>query len=257
MDRVVLSNKPLVEAILELKWVLDEPSPGMKIDPHYKILVGMLFDKLRHQYPFHEPLPTSTMPDEIAGHVVQHRFRKGKDEWPLVQIGPGIITLNDTEGYVWEGYYKKAVELLDTFLKLYPTEGKRFKFEQIKLVYIDAIEFDFSKESILSFFKDKMKLNVSLHESLFKSGTITPTPESFDFRFGFISQKPKGAISMRFTRGNKKDKPAIIWETYVTSIKEDIPQNDKELIEWIEDAHKLTDDWFFKIIEGELYKRFK
>lgn len=257
MDRVILSNKPLVEAILELKWALEEPSPGIKIDPHYKLLLGMLYDKIRKEYPYHEPLPTSTMPDEISGYVVQHRFRKAKDQWPLVQIGPGIMTLNDTEGYVWDSYHTKALELLDTFSKLYPVEEKKFRFEQVKLAYIDAIEFDFSKESILSFFKDKMKLNISLHDSLFISGAISPIPDGFDFRFTFTSEKPKGVISMRFTRGINKDKPAIIWETSVISRKDDTPKNNKELIEWIENAHDLTDDWFFKIIEGELYGRFK
>ncbi|MCD6239350.1 MAG: TIGR04255 family protein [Thermotogae bacterium] len=98
MERKILKNKPLVEAIFEFRWKLQEPSIGVKIDPHYKILIGRMYDRVKDEYPFHEQLPAATMPDEIAGYVVQHRFRKDKDKWPLIQIGPGIITLNDTEG---------------------------------------------------------------------------------------------------------------------------------------------------------------
>lgn len=87
MMRKILKNKPLVEAIFELRWNLQEPSPGMRVDPHYKLLIGRLYDKLNDEYPFHEQLPTATMPDEIAGYVVRHRFRKDKDKWPLIQIG--------------------------------------------------------------------------------------------------------------------------------------------------------------------------
>ena len=37
MERKILKNKPLVEAIFELRWELQEPAPGMKIDPHYNL----------------------------------------------------------------------------------------------------------------------------------------------------------------------------------------------------------------------------
>ena len=67
MIRKVLKNKPLAEAIFELRWELQEPAQGMKVDPHYKILIGVMYDKV-------------------------------EDEWPLIKIGPGIITLNDTGG---------------------------------------------------------------------------------------------------------------------------------------------------------------
>ena len=33
-----LKNKPLVEAILEIRWKLRGASPGPQTDPHYKLL---------------------------------------------------------------------------------------------------------------------------------------------------------------------------------------------------------------------------
>ena len=45
MTRKILKNKPLVEAIFGLKWELQEPQPEMKIDPHYKLLIGRFYDK--------------------------------------------------------------------------------------------------------------------------------------------------------------------------------------------------------------------
>lgn len=91
MPSKVLKNKPLVEAILEVKWALTSPTPGVQIDPHYKILLGRLYDKVCEQYPEHEQLPTATVPDEIVGHTVQHRFRYAPNDWPLIQVGPGIF----------------------------------------------------------------------------------------------------------------------------------------------------------------------
>ena len=95
MLRKILKNKPLVEAIFELKWELEEPTPGIKVDKHYKILIGSLYEKIKSDYPYIEQLATSSMPDEISGYIVQHRFRKEENGWPLVQIGPGIVTLTN------------------------------------------------------------------------------------------------------------------------------------------------------------------
>lgn len=90
-----LTHPPLVEAILEVRWQLQEQVPGVAVDPKYKLLVGRLYDRLSRDYPFHEPLPTASMPDEMLGYVVQHRFRAAEGVWPLVQVGPGLVTLND------------------------------------------------------------------------------------------------------------------------------------------------------------------
>lgn len=78
MQRVVLKNKPLVEAIFELQWELEARGEGFEVDPHIKLLIGRMYDRLEDEYPFPEPLPLATMPDEIAPHIVRHRFRRGR-----------------------------------------------------------------------------------------------------------------------------------------------------------------------------------
>jgi len=257
MGRKILKNKPLVEAIFELRWKLQEPAPGMKIDPHYKILIGRIYDRVKDEYPFHEQLPTATMPDEIAGYAVQHRFRKGKDKWPLIQIGPGIITLNDTEGYVWEDFEKRICNLLDVLYEAYPDSESNLKINGLLLRYIDAVDFDYEKENLFKFLEEKLKVSVQIHEELFKETGVNNSPLNIDLRFTFPSIKPKGAIHLRFVRGKRRNVDALIWETMVQSIGDDAPNNKKEIIAWVEEAHSLTDDWFFKMIEGELLRRFE
>jgi len=257
MKRKVLKNKPLLEAIFELRWNLQEPAPGMRIDPHYKLLIGRIYDRVKDEYPFHEPLPTATIPDEIAGYVVQHRFRKGRDKWPLIQIGPGIITLNDTEGYVWEDFETRIVSLINTLFEAYPTAENNLKVNGLLLRYIDAIDFDFENDNIFSFLKGQLKTNIQLHQELFESTSVGTQPLNLDLRFSFPSTKPKGAVHLRFIRGKKKESDALIWETAVQSVAEDTPEAIEGIAAWIKDAHNLTDDWFFKLIEGELERRFE
>src|SRR3989338_2714408 len=98
-----LSNKPLVEAILEIRWAL-QGFPNIQTDPHYKILLGRLFDRISSVYQKHQPLPAASIPDEMAGYIVQHQLRIRENDWPLVQVGPGIITLNETAAYTWDDF---------------------------------------------------------------------------------------------------------------------------------------------------------
>ncbi len=43
----------------------------------------------------------------------------------------------------------------------------------------------------------------------------------------------------------------------VESVSEDFPKVQDEIFAWVKEAHDLTDDWFFKLIEGELLRRFE
>lgn len=257
MARKILKNKPLLEAIFELRWELRQPKPGLKIDPYYKILIGIVYDRVSEEYPFHEQLPTATMPDEIASYIIQHRFRKDKEKWPLVQLGPGIITLNDTDGYVWEGFEKRINNVLDTLFEAYPEAEKNLRINRSSLRYIDALDFNYEKEDVFNFLREKMKMNVEIHNKLFEGTGVTKLPLGCDLRFSFSSTKPKGAIHMRFARGKRKDSDAIIWETMVQAHGEDAPKTKKEILSWAKESHSLAHDWFFKIIEGELLKRFE
>jgi uncharacterized protein (TIGR04255 family) len=257
MERIILRNKPLVEAIYEFRWKLQEQDHGVKIDPHYKILIGRIYDKVAKEYPYHEQLPTATFPDEIAGYIVQHRFRKGKEQWPLIQIGPGIITLNDTEGYVWEDFEKRMCNLLDILFEAYPDAETNLKFNRVLLRYIDAIDYNYEKDNIFTFLKENLKINIEIYEKLFKETGVRKLPLSFDLRFSFPAIKPKGEVHLRFVQGKRKDVDALIWETQVQLINDDVSKDKKEIVMWVKDAHKLTDDWFFKMIEGNLLKRFK
>ena len=256
MPRKILKSKPLIEAIFELKWKLQEIREGIRIDPHYKILVGSLFSKLREDYPYHEMLPAASIPDDIAGHVIQHRFRKGKAEWPLLQIGPGILTVNDTEGYIWEDFEKRINIAINALIESYP-ELETFKINSILLRYIDAVEFNFDSNNIFNFLSQKMKTEVTLYDALFNNTGVDSNPSSFDLRYSFPCEEPKGIIHLRFVRGKKDNQEALIWETMVQSTGENVPVIASGVADWLNSAHNLTDDWFFKLIEGELERRFE
>jgi len=255
MPSKILKNKPLVEAILEVKWALTSPAPGVQIDPHYKILLGRLYDKVYGDYPEHEQLPTATIPDEIVGQTVQHRFRCGPNDWPLLQIGPGILTLNDTHKYIWSDFRSRSLTAIDKLFEAYP-KPTDLKIESLLLRYIDAIEFDYLARDLFGFLQEKMKVAISLPDSLFVNQEVPQNPAVFSLQAAFACHDPNGLVTVRFASGQKDARPALLWETLVESKGDSLPILPKGFAGWIDAEHTITDDWFFKLIEGELERRF-
>jgi uncharacterized protein (TIGR04255 family) len=248
-------NKPLVEAILEVKWQLQGIPPGLQIDPHYKLLLGRLFDRMLKDYPEHEQLQTATLPDELAGDVVQHRFRVAAKSWPLVQVGPCVFTVNSTADHTWPDFRPRVLSALKRLYDAHPKVGD-LKISNLTLRYIDAVDFDFNEGSIFEFLREKLKLVVSLPGNLFQGTGVENKPNGLTWQCSFKCEKPKGVINVRFATGQKKNAPAVIWETTVESAAESLPKMPIDFESWLDAAHEITDDWFFKMIEGELERRF-
>lgn len=255
MKKKILKNKPLVEVIFEIRWQLQELKEGGKIDPHYKLLVGRLYDRCNKEYPYHEQLPTALMPDEMLENVIQHRFRKGETNWPLIQIGPGIFAVNDTNNYVWNDFEKRILKGVNTLFDIYP-DSKNLIISDLMLRYINAVEFDFENDDIFQFLRDKMQLEISMPSQLFKEAEVEKKPLNFNWVFSFPCVKPKATITLRFGQGKKQDTDALIWETLVQSKYAGIPKLPSELDRWLNDAHDIAEDWFFELAEN-LLERFE
>jgi uncharacterized protein (TIGR04255 family) len=254
---IVLKNKPLVEAIFELRWNL-ESKEGTEIDPQYKLLIGRIFDKILGDYPDHVSLPSATIPDEFAAYVVQHQFRTSDKVWPLVQLGPGIVTLNETQGYVWSDFRQRIEKLLAALYQAYPNAENSLKFKQLLMRYIDAVDFDFDHDDIFSFLSSHLKTKAELHQKLFEDTGVQKSPTVLDLTFSFPCSNPKGAASLRLAKGLRNgNKPSLLWETHVHAVTPDVPPDPQSIMHWLDAAHDLTHDWFFKMIDGPLHERFK
>ena len=251
MARVrLLPNKPLIEAILEFRWQIRNEEG----DPNYTLFIGRLYDRVQEQYPFHEPLPTVMIPLPAAGNIIQHRFRIGKGRWPLMQIGPGIVTVNDTGGYVWQDFGQRAKSLIKAIFEAYP-EPNQLSTASLVLRYLDAFYLD-QNEDMFNYLSTKLKSRVAFPPQLFEGTDVSKRPKIMNIMASFPAGKPKGEILVKFGSGRHNEKPALIMETSVRSDSPDLPKMPEGFENWVEDAHKLTDDWFFTFIEGELERRF-
>jgi len=275
MGREPLNNKPLVEAILEVRWALQTVqrqgllpvgllptgiagAPVVQVDPHFRLVLGRFYDRVRAEYPKHEPLPSAFLPDPIVGHGVQHRFRHAED-WPIIQLGPGILTVNDTHKYKWEHFQPRCIQAIKTLFEAHP-EPQTLRIESLLLRYIDAVDFDYTTNDLGAFLKENMDVQCGLPDAIFKDSPVRRAPETFKWETSYKCSSPAGRVTLLFAAGAREQKNALIWETVFKTAGQDLPQLPDDFETWVEAAHDVTDDWFFKLIEGgtgALKRRFK
>lgn len=248
-----LKNKPLLEAIFEVKWRLINQS-GFLVDPHYELLIGRLQERVNKSFPYHETLPYASLPSLFSAFKVQHRLRKDKDEWPLIQIGPGIMSINETQNYSWATFKPLTISIIKNLFDAHPKRDELI-IERVLLRYVDGYDFKYSKNNVFDFLKNMMKIEVKLPDKIFANG-INDNPSSFSLNTSFISKKPKGFVQLKFGLGDKFGQEAIIWESIVQSQNEEVPKQPTDFDEWLETAHRLTRHCFDTLIEGELEKVF-
>jgi uncharacterized protein (TIGR04255 family) len=238
-----LPNTPLLEVIFELRWQIKQKSDLIK----YQYLIGDLYSSIKDTYPVRESLVPPEVPTDILINNPVHRFRKGINQYPLVQIGPGVLTLNTTdEHYYWDEFYQLSKELNESFFSIFPKEDETFKSN---LLYLDFFRFDFKNENVEDFINEFFNIKIK-QEFLQEKGN------PFHLDTGFYYKTNLGDLSVTLKKGkNGKNEEGIVMQTTLFG-QESIGDVENVLI-WLNKAHDFTSNLFKEITKGKLYTSFK
>lgn len=255
-EREDLPNKPLVEAIFEVQWAFSSVEGESEIDPGFRILLGRLYDRVRGVYPFLENLPQAQFPEEMTGRLVRHRFRTAKDGWPLVQVGPGVLSVNETQGYSWDSFRPRLTQAINALFESYPTDIHQLNVTQVMLRYLDAVPIA-EGVPLLQFLKEFLHTTVEVDERLFQNAQAASSPDGMSLNLVFRLPELPGAIALSFGVGMKENQPSIIWNTQVLAQGADVPKTIEEYDTWLSTAHDMAGRWFRTLSSGELYESFR
>ncbi|MBP8993734.1 MAG: TIGR04255 family protein [Bacteroidales bacterium] len=239
-----LPNAPLVEVVLELRWKIINKSDLSKI-PY---LYGDIYSLLKNKYPYRESIVPPEIPMDFLINQPVHRFRVAQNDYPLFQVGPGILTLNTIDSkYFWDSFSKNSQELIAAFLNVFPFQNE----ENISpsILFLDFFPFDFSKDDAYNFINDKF--NIVFNQSFFPNHSFPK-----DLNLGFYYSISNGDLLVTLKKGlNNKKEEGIIMQTKVNGnpIKPEL----EEITLWFEKSHEICSEVFKNITKGELYKSFK
>ncbi len=235
-----LPKAPLIEVIFELRWnSLDQ-------NDHY--FQGDLYPLIKDKYPHRESVVLPGMP---AGSFVfggpTHRFRAEPNGYPLIQAGPGVLTVNTIDSkYSWTEYEGWIIEVLKKLNQIYTFNNNHNV--RLTLQYIDLIKFDFTKDDVISFLKDNLHVTVSQQFYPTKSAAK-------NVGLALLYENELGSLNIGISRGqNNLREDGIAIQTNLTSgiIVPEIGV----VSDWLRKAHKLTSDLFKEMTKGKLQNDF-
>jgi uncharacterized protein (TIGR04255 family) len=265
---IKLESNPLLEAWLEIRWQLerDDVTQLMR-DPGFPFALGVFFNSVKAEFGYREELAISRAPEDMLPYVVRHRFREDKDKWPLLQLGPGVATVNFTDPYTWDLFKKRALYLREKLVSAY--DNMELKVQMLALRYRNGELFDQSLNNPLDFSSQNLNTSVMLPAHIPGPVSSMAGPTNMDFSLTFDLVEPRGTGIMRLgTGGRQRRDPEtnqkitdemLIWQLEVISGGNDAPalSEEGEFAHWLTSAHAVIHEWFFSLIEGPLFKKYK
>ncbi len=240
-----LPKAPLLEVIFEIKWEVINKQDIV----NFQYFHGDLYANIKQKFSYRESLIPPEIPFDVVKGIPVYRFRKAKDEYPLIQIGPGLLSYNIIdEIYFWNSFKKDIDKITKVFFNVYP------KSTDLKLVpsltYIDFFDVHFNSQNPVDFINSNLLLNI-------QQDFIHEKPAGLkDINLTLNYQMNKNMLSLNFRNGIiNENKSGLILQTKLIGNKKIYLQND--LFDWLDDAHEICSNTFKQITKKEFYNTFK
>jgi uncharacterized protein (TIGR04255 family) len=246
-----------LEAIFEIRWQLetDEQNTRMR-DPSYPMMYGRLYERMKKDFPLTEDLPSVQAHPETTPYVLRHRIRKEKNGYPLIQVGPGIVTLNHSKGYSWTEFKALALRMVESVVELYPSEAPLLNFIKAELRFVNGIRFDLARENPLAFLEEKLHMKVEMSPEFNEQNILSERPNAFGLNLAYALEKPMGNLAISANLGQFDNKPAFIQQCVIHSFGELVPTDVSNFTPWLDEAHAVGISCFQIFCKGELIDRF-
>jgi uncharacterized protein (TIGR04255 family) len=244
MSRKKLKNAPLKEAIFELFWNSPINKAGLKVDREFELAIGKFSLNISKDFPVHKRTMPQEAPIKVYG-LPLYQFWKGEIQWPVIQLGPGILTVNDTDkNYHWEDTYRPNISTaIEALTKSYSNLPN---FNKVSLRYIDSVDVN-KDEDILGF------ISKNLLTSIENKFSIPGKESAININQIFNIDDFKVSLQIQTAINNVTGNQAIVW---ITSVVRDGKIDVKELFLWIDKAHGIISDLFIKMLNPEFYESF-
>jgi uncharacterized protein (TIGR04255 family) len=256
-----------VEVVFELRWKLkgsEGVPPPLRQDPGYFVCLESFFPKMK-EYGFADSKRTQADATFPQAYAVEYRFyRKLGQDFPTIQIGPGLLAVNDSSGYVWDDYSHLCVDALERFLGSYPKLRMNPLVPiQLELKYIDAFEPSASTgKDLLSFLTKSTNFGISLPSVL--ESSVFDSVKSGQINLVFpVKGKADTNFVVQLANGEVSGVPSIILQSSVIttcpaiSIGESIRATATHLNRWLNEAHSCTSPFFKGFVKDSLLKQFE
>ncbi len=240
-----LPNAPLLEVIFEVKW--DVTNKQDIVDFQY--LHGDLYANIKEKFGYRESLIPPEIPFDVVKGIPAYRFRKEKNGYPLLQVGPGLLTYNVIDNiYFWNNFKADIDKITEAFFTVYPKSTTLNLTPSI--TYIDFFSINFDTQNPVSFINNNLQLNIQQDFINKKTADLKDINMIFNYHIN------ENVLSLNLKNGLiKGNKPGLVLQTKLIGSKKIYSLDNLSV--WLDDAHKICSDIFKKITKKDFYNTFK
>jgi len=233
----------LCETIFELRWGLSAQAPGVDaVDPGFELLLGRLFERLRGDYPDLVNLPVAQLPSSRSPHAVRHQFRSAGRSWPLVQIGPGVLTLNDAAEFDWNRFGPRIRRGVAELFETYPAELHALRPVAIALRILNAAPLDAGRP-LLRALEEHLHTSVRVDPKLFEDPREAAKPSGLQLTISFPLERLQGHGTLALSTARDANGLQILWQLEASALGEAVPKDPAAIQPWAEMAREVLMRW--------------
>jgi len=263
---IELSRSDLIEAWLTVKWELDtSDDPNFPQDPQFPFALGKFYDGVQDEFPYLEELPITKVGSGLLPHVVSYRFRAVKGGFPLLNLGPGIASINFGNEYTWERF-KQGVDFFRA--KLRTAYKDKPRVSSVVLRYRNQIPFDNSKQELSEFITQNLNTVVQVPRSVPGDASVDSSFHGINIQIAYGLQSPLETGTVRVQsvtqvstdeQDEQSENRYVRLELEILTANNAVPQlqDDEAFDHWLNDAHAVCHEWFFSLIDGPLLEKYR
>jgi uncharacterized protein (TIGR04255 family) len=254
----VFEKPPLVEIIAEVRWPLQQLTaiPGVAIDPNFDRFRSA-FEKIAESQGFkaQETLPSAQV-RELLPYTPTHRIRLAEGKWPVIQLGPGILTVNQVPPYRgWKSFRPILDNAFTSFLACYPMVGELVPLVHLELRYIDAFRNAHGVASPNAFIREGLSIGLRVPKEL-----LTRVSDSNNVggacALEILLGANLGKAHVQLAAGRFNEEPAVVASFIVQSDGFKVPTSPEEVSSWFDRAHREVRELFSVAVPKDVLSTF-
>jgi uncharacterized protein (TIGR04255 family) len=252
---------PLIEVVAELHWRIQPINlfPGAGVDPFFQIIRENLTSLLAAVgFPYVENIVPKGIPQELLAYKPVVRLRPAENQWPLYQLGPGLLAINITPPYRGWLDFRKTIEFgLTKLYEAMPDPEKFLHLKKFELRYVDAFTAKHGFRTYPEFTEKCLLAGVTLSETITKRTTLVfgGITKVFEVRAP-LSSIAETVGSIKVAPGVIRDENVAIAELKMLSEFNAKFCSTKQVLEWLDLAQDELNIWFEALVSDDLRKTF-
>ncbi len=260
VSEFVYTDAPLVELIAEVFWqtIALEVVPNAAVDPAFAGLSPRVQSEAseRGLATVESTVPFGVAIELLAGKPTV-RFRRSPDQWPLMQLGPGVLVCNAVPPYQgWSTFRAFVADCVQILEKCWPLPDPA-SVVRLRLRYLNAFTEKHGYSSDADFLGNSLRAGSGVDSQVVSRFSTKHGDVHISTQTTFpVDAMPGSRAVVNMIPGRSRGFPAYVADLSVETVAGEPFGTPADSLPWFDQAHALLSSLFFSLTTTRLQESF-